>query len=355
MKAEHLEQMLPLLQLHGRTVTDKDAQTLYFNWTCAGFTVRFTGKVLRAKFRAQGHPWIGVSLDGGKTLLPRFECAPNSAWYTIWESSAEEEHCLRIIKLSENAHGKVGLQALETDGSLLPPEKKQGLSIEFVGDSITCGYGNEALGRDSPFLTREENGWITYAAAAARELNAEFSCVCVSGISVSRGKASRIPFLSMEEIYEFTDYYCDTLYDRPPRRWDFEKNRSDLVVVSLGTNDVNPIRFAGSLHTAQEEEAFFLVRYEAFLQTLRRLNGPRTWICCTLGPLDYYMYDDIEKAVSSYRAHTGDTRISCFKLVGVNLLTEGFGAVGHPSAKTHERMGKELSIHLRDIMNQSSF
>ena len=36
--------------------------------------------------------------------------------------------------------------------------------MEFIGDSITCGFGNEAPHRDSLFDTGEENGWDTWAA-----------------------------------------------------------------------------------------------------------------------------------------------------------------------------------------------
>ena len=79
MKAKEL---LPLLRLHGRTVFDEEAQALFFNWTCTGFTVRFRGKVLRAHLTALGdllppfpgmpqlppdYPWRGVVPDGGKT------------------------------------------------------------------------------------------------------------------------------------------------------------------------------------------------------------------------------------------------------------------------------------------------
>ena len=40
------------------------------------------------------------------------------------------------------------------------------------------------------------------------------------------------------------------------------------------------------------------------------------------------------------------------QLIGVNLITEGYGAVGHPSAKTHQRMGKELAERIRAICGE---
>ena len=48
------EQLLPLIQPHGRTWFDQQSQGIWFNWTCSGFTVTFTGKTLRAKILAFG-------------------------------------------------------------------------------------------------------------------------------------------------------------------------------------------------------------------------------------------------------------------------------------------------------------
>ena len=36
-------EILDKLLLHGRTLYDEERKALFFNWTCAGFTVRFTG------------------------------------------------------------------------------------------------------------------------------------------------------------------------------------------------------------------------------------------------------------------------------------------------------------------------
>jgi lysophospholipase L1-like esterase len=154
----------------------------------------------------------------------------------------------------------------------------------------------------------------------------------------------------MDELYEYTDRLYDTLTGREPQRWDFAAHKTDIVIVNLGTNDVNPIRFYNELGKADEEERHFYERYTAFIKQLRRCNGPSALICCTLGPLDYYLYDVIRQAVTDYVNESGDERVRCFKLIGVNLMTEGFGAIGHPSALTHARIGNELAARLKDLI-----
>ena len=56
-------------------------------------------------------------------------------------------------------------------------------------------------------------------------------------------------------------------------------------------------------------------------------------IVCALGSMDYYLYEHIAAAVGDYTAETGDENICVFKLVGINAMLEGYGAVGHPSRK----------------------
>ena len=355
----------PLVTPHGRVLDLADGSC--FNWSCSGFTIRFTGSRLLARLVPAGepspvlppaapvieYPHAGVSEDG-KTLARRFVCQ-TAGWYTLFDG-AMGEHTLRLVKITENLRGKLLLSALSADGELLQAPPETGPVIEFVGDSITCGYGNEAPGRDAPFRPEEENGWMAFGPQAARELGVPFRCVSVSGIAVSAGRTGRFSLRcpQMEELYPYTDRLAEERHGGKAEQdltgWRFQDHPARIVVVNLGTNDVNPIRFASSAAEAGEEEKWFFARYSAFIRLLRRLNGPESWICCILGPLDYYLYDQIEKAVALYRRETGDTRAAAFKLAGVNLLTEGFGADGHPSLKTHTRMGHELAEKLRPML-----
>ena len=368
MKQYLAEDIQKLTLSHGRTWCQTAAEgegILWFNWTCSGFTVHFTGASLTARIKAVPneppafpgaqpmpleHPCFGVVGEDGETLTKRFECVDEEASYVLFAGETGT-HTLRIVKLSEGSRGQTGLLSLETDGELLPaevPEKK--MSIEFVGDSITCGYGNECPNRDEHFRTTEENGWMTYGAIAGRKLGAEFNMISYSGICTSQAEKSLFPMHlpSMDELYAYTDRGVQEKFGLEPEPWDFAANKKDIVFLNLGTNDVNPIRFARDLETAAREEIHFKKQYKAFLQELRRLNGPDTWIICTLGPLDYYLYDCIREAVEIYREEAGDRRIRVFKLIGVNLITEGFGADGHPSLKTHERLGAQLAEILRN-------
>ena len=135
-----------------------------------------------------------------------------------------------------------------------------------------------------------------------------------------------------------------------PEAWDFSAHKKDIVLINLGTNDVNPVRFAPDRKTAAGEEVHFVRKYGEFIRQVRALNGPDTLILSVLGPLDYYLYDRILEVVTAYQEESGDQNIRCFKFIGVNLMSEGFGADGHPSMKTHERIGAQLAEILKEIL-----
>ena len=366
MKQYSAEEIRRLAFSHGRTWLEKNGP-LWFNWTCSGFTIRFTGSVLRAVIRSVEnqmpafpgfpenpieYPCVGVVGEDGETLERRYECREKEDTYELFSGDAGE-HLLRLVKLSEGSRGQAGLVMLETDGEILPadlPEKA--LKIEFVGDSITCGYGNECPNRDDHFNPNEENGWMTYGAIAARNIGAEFNMISYSGISTALPEHSRFPMRlpSMEELYAYTDREVQEKFGLEPEAWDFAANKKDIVLINLGTNDVNPVRFAPDRGTAAREEAHFVKKYGEFIRKVRKLNGPDTLILSVLGPMDYYLYDKIRDAVSDYQKETGDERIRCFKFIGINLMSEGFGADGHPSMKTHQRIGAQLGEILKEIL-----
>lgn len=359
-----VNEIVSLTVFHGRTFVGENA--LWCNWTTSGLTVRFEGSWLKAVIRAipeklpsppgfppmpTDYPWIGVVQDG--QLRKRIKGTEDREEVILFEG-APGEHEIRIVKLSENARGKIGLLSLETDGNILPCVQDKKLTIEFVGDSITCGYGNEAPGKDSPFVTDEENGWISYGAVCSRILGAEGNMISVSGISTSQPEESLFPFRSdsMDELYAYTDLMGQRRLGIDADPWNFSAHPKDVVILDLGTNDVNPIRFAPDFDRAAREEIHFRKVYRAFLEQVRRLNGPSTLIGCTLGPLDYYLFDDILEVVREYKEETKDEQIFVYKFIGVNLMKEGFGADQHPSALTHERMGRELAGVIRNELEK---
>lgn len=348
------------LRFFGRCYRDDNRKEVWFDWTLSGFEVMFDGAQLTADFSViaelpsmQGPgveqkpecPCIGVVVDDETEPSQRIELTEDGK-YTLFSGEAGT-HRVRVYKLSEGMRGQNGVAALSTDGKFCElPDAGKVLKIEFVGDSITCGFGNEATDPRAPFRTREENGWLTYAGIAARKLGAEASCICVSGIAVTNAKLPMqfsLGLPTMEELYEYTDgIYEEKRGMERTEKWDFKANPRDVVVINLGTNDYSPIRFTSDMERKMVEQEHFKEHYRTFVETVRRCNGPDTWICCCLGPMSHYMFDLIREAVNDYTAATGDPKVVCFKFDMINQMFDGIGGLDHPSLKTHEKMSDEL-------------
>ena len=360
MRTWSYEEAKPFLRFTGRVMEDPERGGIWINWTAAGFLVRFRGSRLELKVQAIGSgdimdpsapitefPFVGAVEDD--ELVNRVECRGEEEWIPFYEGDAGT-HTLRFVKLTEASRAQLRLIALRTEGELmeLPPELPM-KRVEFIGDSITCGYGNEEPDKDEHFKARTENGWDSYAVRAAREIGADWSVIAVSGISVAGPKKPKFDFMkdvAMERLYAWTDRAASDKTGVPDVVWDFAEKPNDIVVLNLGTNDATGISFSDNM---PEEEAYFEERYRAFIETIRKLNGPETYIVCALGTLDYYLYDNIKEIVKKYREDTGDRRISTYKFGHTAMMLEGFGADMHPSMKTHIRMGKELAAFLQTI------
>jgi hypothetical protein len=353
----------------GRTIIDNETGGVFFNWSGSGFEVVFEGKRLDAYLSAietvfppEGTlwPWISVFFDDNETPVKEIAVDRHEHRVTLFSSEVSERHKIRVVKRSENDKGKVGILGFESDGSFLSPEPvKSRYRLEFIGDSITCGFGNEANRRDDMFKTEEENGLSAFSAIAAREIGAEYNSICVSGIPLCKPSDPQFKLVSpdspenesrsfaMEDYYEYTDRLHEEKRGIKSSftKWDFSGFLPDAIIINLGTNDSFLIKASKN---KEVEERNFETRYKEFLYRVRKLNGQRPIISCTLGPIDYYLYDNILNAVKEYKQETGDMRIFCHKFGGIFPDFEGYGAQGHPSVLTHKRMGKELGEKLKE-------
>ena len=73
-------------------------------------------------------------------------------------------------------NGAIGVKNISVTSDLLTPispEPEKPLSIEFIGDSITCAYGVEGQSSSEPFKTSTENFMKSYAYLTAQKLNAD--------------------------------------------------------------------------------------------------------------------------------------------------------------------------------------
>ncbi len=133
-------------------------------------------------------------------------------------------HKIRIVKTSEVNEGRITFKKFIADGFAVAPELT-GINIEFIGDSISTGYGALAPTGESRTKDNSDSS-CSYAYQTAKILDAKYSVIARQGICVA---ATYNTSDIMLNLYKKTCYYESMSYA-------FQE-QMDVVVINLGTND----------------------------------------------------------------------------------------------------------------------
>ncbi|MBQ0114920.1 MAG: hypothetical protein KBT10_03505 [Bacteroidales bacterium] len=215
------------------------------------------------------------------------------------------------------------------------PEQPK-LKLEFIGNSITCGYGIEAPDKSCPFRDSTENHYYTYAALTARALNAQEMCVARSGIGIYRNYNGKDAPNTMERWY---DYTC--LLDTTDE-WDFEEYRPDIICINLGTND---------LSTKPHDVNLYEKAYLKFVRHLHEVQPQAKIVALTGSMLGGEALKEQKTALNNIANIVKDEGIKYYRFdMSEQDGSLGYGAGWHPSLKQHEKMASELIPFLRQVI-----
>ena len=334
------------VKLLGRTSFENG--TRYLSYSCSGIEFEMVGSRAEVVLWTDGDKWepdlkawMAVFINDEQVPSKRFCLEQEEATYVLYEGSKDEKVKIKLLKYSEAAFAKVGIKMLKIEGHTPVPTLDQSLKIEFIGDSITCGYGNEGVLDQNYFTTAQENPYMAYAVQAAQQLEADYQLVSWSGIGIlsnwtEEQVINRTEQL-MPKLYPYTNLaLAKVLKGQVSRKdlWDFEKFIPDYIVIHLGTNDASFTR------EYKERVAAFEAVYYQFLLMVRMYN-PTAHIICALGGMSTELYATIVEAVSSFRENEKDTNIECFEFKNQEIA-DGIGTDFHPSLKTHQKMAAAL-------------
>ncbi len=315
----------------GRVDTTNPAQPR-FAWSGTGFAARFSGTSLTMQLAVTGAQQIFKALVDGTPQAP-FTAMGAQGNYTLASGLAAGVHTVEVYRQTEGPQGESRLLALTVgDGMLMDPPPGADRLIEVIGDSITCGYGNLGKLADTECLTTESH-WDTYAAIAARALNAELSTIAASGRGIIRNYGGDTGD-TMPKVYGRTVTNAAT----PP--WDF-RVEPQAVVINLGTNDIS--------NNKGDPGIPFRDTYVALLQTIRA-RYPNTFIICIIAPLLSggeltTIQGHIRSAVAA-RAADGDTKVGFFDMIPPQTADK-FACQYHPNVAENMLMADLLVGQLK--------
>ena len=239
---------------------------------------------------------------------------------------------------------------LDEGRSLVEAPALPSRKIEFIGNSITCGYGNEGTDKFEHFEYETENHYYSYASIAARNLNAQHWVVARSGIGAYRnydGPKTGNPESNMPVQYEYTGYAWKPELRQEPtflsEKWDFSRYQPDVICINLGTND---------LSTPNYDLTLLKQSYKRLLSMVRQHN-PKAKIVLLTGTM---LYDEEQKIairlldeVADEAHQSGDQEVYRFDMP--HIMGDAFlGNDWHPNIYQDEKMAGELTAYLRGLM-----
>lgn len=326
----------PLIEYTGRIDFANPAAPRF---SFSGVTVRaaFTGSSISILLDDElGTNYYTVVLDG--IVQPKLHPAQGSQTYVVGTNLRGATHEVELFRLTEVDFGRTSFLgfAIDSGASIIPLFNPRPRLIEWIGNSITCGYGNEGVLGET-FTPATENHYLTYAAFSSRNFGARHLSVSKSGIGVYRNNGGPV---SGSTACMLNYYPRIFLYSASPI-YNFSET-PDLVCVDLGTNDFS---YGGG------DSSRFVNAFLKFVDTLQtRYDHPD--VLLLVGPMlfdpDLRTVRNCLNLVASRRTNNGKGRVTVFEM-SQQTGDLGLGIDYHPNVLQQARNGSEVTAYIAGL------
>ncbi len=316
-----------------------------FAWTGAQITFTFEGTMcyLLMNHFSEGND----KADNPKTnyfnvfinnkLVKILQVENGKKVYELAKGLPKGNYTVSIFKRTEASFGVCEFLGFEVDeaAKILDSPARPTRKIEFIGDSITCGYGNEGDKADCTFTPATENGYLSYAQITARNLSAEAVTICYSGRGLIRNydKTSRN---TMPVLYDLM-YPQDSI-----SRWKSTDWIPQAVIINLGTND-----FAHEV----PDSTLFCLSYHSLIEKTLKTNTKASIFCIVGSMMNGEKLETIKnylQNVVAYQRKKGNTKVYFFEMSTQGKL--GYGCDWHPNVAQNQHNAKELTAFVKEKM-----
>ena len=322
-----------------------------FNYPGTQIIAAFEGTSLKM-IAKPGSGYFMAQIDQAEPFKVSFMEKRDSV-VTLATALPEGRHTVRLMYVIEGyeMYPEFWGFVLDKGRSLVEAPALPSRKLEFIGNSITCGYGNEGTKPNEGFDYATENHYYSYASITARALDAQHWVVARSGIGAYRnyGEAKTgSPRSCMPVQYEYTGYAWNLKLREEPtflrEKWDFNRYQPDVVCINLGTND---------LSTQPYDVSLLKQGYQKLLKLVRDHNPKAkiVFLCGSmLGGKELEIAKKTLDEVTAEANKAGDKEVYRFNFTPQNGDL-GYGNDYHPSVWQHEKMAAELAAYLRALMH----
>lgn len=321
------------LIFEGRTIKRTDSVSFCYPGTSVRMS--FSGSSVYAKLKTNAG-FYSVSIDNMqpyKISTFTYDLHNKDSLFCLAENLSSGKHTLQLTLITEGLVYRPVFYGFGISNGKVYPAIHKKHRIEFIGNSITCGYGVEAKSKDDDFADSTENYMLSYAGIIAQRFDAEAMVVARSGIGVYRNFGDE----KTGSAHPLPSFYNQTfIYDSPS--WNFTEFSPEYICLCLGTNDLSQ----GDYDLQQFKKAYF-----SFVEHLHKLY-PKTKIILLSSPMlhKHRLADQISVLNALHKEYQDFTYRFDFSEQDGSL---GYGANWHPSAARQMRMADELSGFIESI------
>jgi lysophospholipase L1-like esterase len=319
-----------LLPLHIGGRVRKEALGYTYQWPGIYFEARFSGDFVNLLFDDEANNF-NIIIDGKPLMILR---KPGHRSIAL-QATGEGPHVIRVEKRSETQYATGHFQGIMAAPA--PPLASLSRQIEFVGDSLTVGYGNTSAftkcTTDEIFeSTDAQQG---FGPIIARHFNADYQINAFSGLGLVRNYDGR----------EHPKYHMPMLYDRAifddPAPADLSQWHPQVVAIGIGGNDFStPLHADESWKSPAELRADYEAAYVALVRKIRARN-PQAFILLAVadGRGDY---TEGTLSVLKTLRDGGDKRIDRVTIPP----TADTGCNGHPNTRDDANIAAMYTSYL---------
>lgn len=317
----------------GRTARTPDG-AVQFDWSGTYADVVLCGSLLEMRASDSGLNYFNVIVDGKQHSIVKVD-GKEPKNIVLFEGEKGTYH-IRLQRRTEGFNGLTTVYSFEADGELIVEQNDlPRRHIEFIGDSLTAGYGTDSASGSEPYTAETQNCNLAYGCYIARYFNADYNLVAHSGQGVVRNYGDE----KTTSDYTMLDRY-GLLFDEADRerRYDFEASSytPDLVVIFLGTND----------YSTQPWPSFeeYSKGYAELVEQVRAAHGEQVPILC----ISSYVFEPTFEYVWRIAQSDEKLHFAC-------ILPEAFarpselGASEHPNRVGQQKMAMMLIPYVSTI------
>lgn len=230
-------------------------------------------------------------------------------------------HTFEVIKATEGGISKLDLTAIKYYGVLDKAPKNNDLYIEFIGDSITSGWGiysyaELGLTAETGNQSLAEDSFLTYAAVTGRALDADISVLSTAGYDTEEQFSWEYPYTLNRKL------------NNERVKWSYTRT-PDIIVVNLGQNDISNYK--------NNTDAFKVIVKSRLTQL--RASFPNAHIIWVNGMMSTTLMPTITEAVAEMKDS---------KMHSLQLPKNTKGQEAHPNVAGQQKAGEELTAYIKE-------